>query len=90
MGLHSLRDVLFGRPQKVMELGHKLEHGELIFDIWERLREEVDRASWRSAWQALTVDTMHVGLLVVAILDFVFSVVLDEIEWWLVPWNSSA
>lgn len=43
-----------------------------------------------NAWQVLTVDTMYVGLLVIAILGFVFSVVLDEIEGWLIPWKSSA
>jgi ABC-type nitrate/sulfonate/bicarbonate transport system permease component len=43
-----------------------------------------------NAWQVLTVDTMYVGLLVIAILGFVFSVVLDQIERWLIPWKSSA
>jgi NitT/TauT family transport system permease protein len=33
---------------------------------------------------------MYVGLLVIAILGFVFSFVLDEIERWLIPWKSSA
>jgi ABC-type nitrate/sulfonate/bicarbonate transport system permease component len=40
--------------------------------------------------QVLTVDTMYVGLLVIAILGFVFSVVLDEIARWLIPWKSHA
>jgi NitT/TauT family transport system permease protein len=43
-----------------------------------------------NAWQVLTVDTMYVGLLVIAILGFVFSFVLDEIERWLIPWKSNA
>jgi len=43
-----------------------------------------------NAWQVLTVDTMYVGLLVIAILGFVFSAVLDEIERWLIPWKSHA
>jgi len=43
-----------------------------------------------SAWQVLTVDTMYVGLLVIAILGFVFSFVLDEIERRLIPWKSNA
>ena len=43
-----------------------------------------------NAWQVLTVDTMYVGLLVIAILGFVFSVLLDEIERWLIPWKSHA
>jgi NitT/TauT family transport system permease protein len=44
---------------------------------------------WNS-WQVLTVDTMYVGLLVIAILGFVFSLVLDEIERMLVPWKANA
>lgn len=43
---------------------------------------------WNS-WQVLTVDTMYVGLLVIAILGFVFSLVLDEIERMLIPWKTS-
>jgi NitT/TauT family transport system permease protein len=42
-----------------------------------------------NAWQVLTVDTMYVGLLVIALLGFVFSVLLDEIERWLIPWKSN-
>lgn len=41
---------------------------------------------WNS-WQVLTVDTMYVGLLVIAVLGFIFSVVLDEIERMLIPWK---
>jgi ABC-type nitrate/sulfonate/bicarbonate transport system permease component len=44
---------------------------------------------WNS-WQVLTVDTMYVGLLVIAILGFVFSLVLDEIERMLIPWKTNA
>jgi ABC-type nitrate/sulfonate/bicarbonate transport system permease component len=43
----------------------------------------------RNAWQELTVDTMYVGLLVIAVLGFIFSVVLDEIERRLIPWKSN-
>lgn len=39
------------------------------------------------AWQILSVDTMYVGLLVIAILGFIFAVVLDIIEARLVPWQ---
>ncbi|ODS98325.1 MAG: taurine ABC transporter permease [Lautropia sp. SCN 69-89] len=39
-----------------------------------------------NAWQILTVDTMYVGLLVVAVLGFVFSQALDVLERRLVPW----
>ena len=38
-------------------------------------------------WQVLTVDTMYVGLLVIAVLGFLFSLVLDEIEHRLIPWK---
>jgi NitT/TauT family transport system permease protein len=44
---------------------------------------------WNS-WQVLTVDTMYVGLLVIAILGFAFSLVLDEIERMLIPWKTNA
>jgi ABC-type nitrate/sulfonate/bicarbonate transport system permease component len=44
---------------------------------------------WNS-WQVLTVDTMYVGLLVIAILGFVFSLALDEIERMLIPWKARA
>jgi NitT/TauT family transport system ATP-binding protein len=37
-------DVPFGRPRNVLELRQKPEYGELVFDIWEQLREEVNRA----------------------------------------------
>jgi len=40
-----------------------------------------------NAWQILTVDTMYVGLLVIALLGFVFSVALDALERRLVPWR---
>jgi NitT/TauT family transport system permease protein len=41
-----------------------------------------------NAWQVLTVDTMYVGLLVIALLGLIFSAVLDEIERRIVPWKS--
>ncbi|MFT6669945.1 MAG: NitT/TauT family transport system ATP-binding protein [Afipia broomeae] len=37
-------DVPFGRPRNVLELRQRPEYGELVFDIWEQLREEVNRA----------------------------------------------
>ena len=43
-----------------------------------------------NAWQVLTVDTMYVGLLVIAVLGFLFSLALDEIERYLIPWKGSA
>jgi NitT/TauT family transport system permease protein len=41
-----------------------------------------------NAWQILTVDTMYVGLLVIALLGFAFSVALDAMEKRLVPWRN--
>lgn len=40
----AIIDVPFGRPRNVMELRQKPEYGELVVDIWEQLREEVNRA----------------------------------------------
>ncbi len=41
-----------------------------------------------NAWQILIVETMYVGLVVIALLGLVFSVILNEIERWLLPWKS--
>ncbi len=43
-----------------------------------------------NAWQVLTVDTMYVGLLVIALLGFIFSTILDEVERWLIPWKGKS
>lgn len=40
-----------------------------------------------NAWQLIAVDTMFVGLIVIAVLGFAFSVALDEIERRIVPWK---
>ncbi|HEY0331380.1 MAG TPA: ABC transporter ATP-binding protein [Rhodopseudomonas sp.] len=40
----ALIDVPFERPRNVLELRHKPAYGELVYDIWEQLREEVNRA----------------------------------------------
>ncbi len=40
-----------------------------------------------NAWQILSVDTMYVGLLVIAVLGFLFALVLDAVERRLVPWQ---
>jgi NitT/TauT family transport system ATP-binding protein len=37
-------DVPFARPRNVLELRHKPAYGELVFNIWEQLRDEVQRA----------------------------------------------
>jgi NitT/TauT family transport system permease protein len=41
-----------------------------------------------NAWEILSVETMYVGLLVIAVLGFLFTVILNELERWIVPWNS--
>jgi len=40
-----------------------------------------------NAWELLSVETMYVGLLVIAVLGFVFTLALNEIERWVVPWK---
>ena len=41
-----------------------------------------------NAWQLMAVDTMFVGLIVIALLGFAFTWALDEIERWLLPWKA--
>lgn len=41
------------------------------------------------AWEILSVETMYVGLIVIALLGFLFSLVLTELERWLVPWKAA-
>lgn len=41
-----------------------------------------------NAWQLMSVDTMYVGLLVIALLGFGFNWALDETERWLLPWKA--
>jgi hypothetical protein len=56
-----------------------------------RSAPDLETGNWSSnSWQVLTVDTMYVGLLVIAVLGFVFSLVLDEIERMLIPWKANA
>jgi NitT/TauT family transport system permease protein len=40
-----------------------------------------------SAWEILSVETMYVGLITIALLGFLFSMVLTEVERVLVPWR---
>lgn len=40
-----------------------------------------------NAWQILTVETMYVGLIAIAILGFLFTLALNEIEQWVLPWR---
>jgi ABC-type nitrate/sulfonate/bicarbonate transport system permease component len=41
-----------------------------------------------NAWQFMTVDTMFVALVVIAILGFAFNWALDEIEHLILPWKT--
>jgi NitT/TauT family transport system ATP-binding protein len=40
----AIIDVPFERPRNVLELRHNPAYGELVFSIWEQLRDEVQRA----------------------------------------------
>ena len=35
----------------------------------------------------LAVEMMYVGLLVIAVLGFVFTLILNELERWIIPWK---
>ena len=39
-----------------------------------------------NAWEILSVEAMFVGLLVIAVLGFLFTLALNELERWIVPW----
>ncbi len=39
------------------------------------------------AWQVLSVETMYVGLVVIAIIGFLLTLILNEVESWLLPWR---
>ena len=40
-----------------------------------------------NAWEILAVETMYVGLIVIALLGFVFSMALKETERFVIPWK---
>lgn len=40
-----------------------------------------------NAWEILSVETMYVGLLVIALLGFLFTLILNELERWIIPWK---
>ena len=40
-----------------------------------------------NAWEILSVETMYVGLLMIAMIGFLFSMTLDELERWIIPWK---
>lgn len=41
-----------------------------------------------NAWQLMTVDTMYVALIVIAVLGFALTVLLDEVERRILPWKA--
>jgi NitT/TauT family transport system permease protein len=40
-----------------------------------------------NAWEILSVDTMYVGLIMIAVIGYLFSLVLNELEHWIIPWK---
>lgn len=48
--IKSLIDVPFERPRDVLELRARPEYGELVYQIWESLREEVEQVRQREGW----------------------------------------
>lgn len=40
-----------------------------------------------NAWEILSVETMYVGLLTIALIGFLFSMILDELERLIIPWK---
>ena len=40
-----------------------------------------------NAWQTPSVETMYVGLVVIANIGFVLSVFRGELEPWMLPWQ---
>lgn len=42
-----------------------------------------------NAWEILSVETMYVGLLVIALIGFVLTLLLNELERWLIPWKKT-
>jgi len=41
-----------------------------------------------SAWETFSVERMYVGLFVIAIIGFVLTLALNEVERWLIPWKT--
>jgi NitT/TauT family transport system permease protein len=63
--------------------------GLILIAIAEMIgaREGIGYMIW-NAWQILAVDTMYVGLMVIAILGFLFNLILDAVEQLVVPWRN--
>lgn len=41
-----------------------------------------------NAWEVLSVETMYVGLLTIALLGFLFTIILNEVEHVMIPWRA--
>ena len=41
-----------------------------------------------NAWEILWVDTMYVGLIMIALIGYLFSLILNELEHWIIPWKA--
>jgi ABC-type nitrate/sulfonate/bicarbonate transport system permease component len=41
-----------------------------------------------SAWETFSVEQMYVGLFVIAVIGFILTVVVNELERVLVPWKN--
>ncbi len=42
-----------------------------------------------SAWQTFSVEKMYVGLFMIAIIGFIMTLGLNELERWLIPWKTN-
>ncbi len=49
-------------------------------------REGIGFLIW-SSWETLVIEKMFVGLLVIAVIGTVFTVILREIQAWAIPWK---
>ena len=41
-----------------------------------------------NAWEILAVEAMYVGLIMIAVIGYVFSLLLNELERWIIPWKA--
>lgn len=40
-----------------------------------------------NAWEILAVEKMYVGLIIIAVIGYLFGLLLNELERWLIPWK---
>jgi NitT/TauT family transport system permease protein len=62
--------------------------GLILIAIAEMIgaKEGIGYMIW-NAWQILSVETMYVGLAVIALLGYLFTLALDELEVLILPWR---